>query len=58
MNSDTVKNFLSNPLVKEAMKTKGVGEVALMAIMAGNLGGDQALREFGQRLLEKIPKGE
>ena len=53
MNKQTIKDFLANPLVKEAMQIDGPIEVARMAIMSGNLDRDQDLREFGQRLLEK-----
>jgi hypothetical protein len=51
MNRESIKQFLNDPLVREAMKTDGRQEVGRMAMMAGNLERNQDLREFGQRLL-------
>ena len=57
MNKQTIKGFLADPLVKEAMKTDGEAEVGRMAIMVGNMEKNQDLREFGQRLINKALKG-
>ena len=53
MNKQKIKEFLADPLVKDAMKTDGEVEVGRMAIMAGNLDNDEDLRAFGEKLLEK-----
>ena len=53
MNKQTIKEFLADPLVKEAMKTDGEAEVGRMAMMVGNLEKNQDLRKLGQHLLDK-----
>jgi len=53
VNKQTIKDFLADPLVKEAMKTDGEAEVGRMAMMVGNMEKNQDLREFGQRLLDR-----
>ena len=53
MNKEKIKEFLKDPLVKDAMKTDGKAEVGRMAMMAGNLDNDKDLREFGQLLINQ-----
>jgi hypothetical protein len=52
MNKQTIKDFLADPLVQDALKTDGKAEVARMAIMAGNLEKNQDLRIFGEKLMQ------
>ena len=53
MNKQTIKVFLADPLVQEALREDGEAEVGRMAMMVGNLEKNQDLREFGQRLLDR-----
>lgn len=53
MNKQTIKNFLADPLVQDALKTDGKAEVGRMAMMVGNLEKNQDLREFGQLLINR-----
>ena len=53
MNKQTIKEFLADPLVQDALKTDGEAEVGRMAMMVGNLEKKQDLREFGQRLIDR-----
>ena len=53
MNKQTIKNFLADPLVQDALKTDGEAEVGRMAMMVGNLEKNQDLREFGQKILNR-----
>jgi hypothetical protein len=53
MNKQKIKEFLNDPLIKEAMKTDGKAEVGRMAMMAGNLENDEDLRKFGQELIDQ-----
>jgi hypothetical protein len=53
MNKDSIKKFMADPLVQDALKTDGSAEVGRMAMMIGNLERNQDLREFGQRLLNQ-----
>lgn len=53
MNKQTIKEFLADPLVQEALREDGAAEVGRMAMMVGNLEKNQDLREFGQRLLDR-----
>jgi len=53
MNKQTIKNFLADPLVQDALKTDGEAEVGRMAMMVGNLEKNQDLREFGQLLINR-----
>jgi hypothetical protein len=52
MNKQTIKDFLADPLVQDALKTDGKAEVGRMAIMVGNLEKNNDLRKFGEKLLE------
>jgi hypothetical protein len=54
MNKQTIKDFLADPFVQEAMKTDGPGEVGRMAIMAGNMEKNQDLRVFGEELMGRV----
>jgi hypothetical protein len=54
MNKQTIKDFLADPFVQEAMKTDGPGEVGRMAIMAGNIEKNQDLRLFGETLMSRV----
>ena len=56
MNKQTIKEFLADPLVKDALKTDGEAEVGRMAMMVGNLEKNPDLREFGQRMMDKAAK--
>ena len=53
MNKQTIKDFLADPLVQDALKTDGEAEVGRMAMMVGNMEKNVDLREFGQRLLDR-----
>ena len=53
MNKQTIKEFLADPLVQDALKTDGEAEVGRMAMMVGNLEKNQDLREVGQRLINR-----
>jgi hypothetical protein len=53
MNKQTIKNFLADPLVQDALKTDGEAEVGRMAMTIGNIEKNQDLREFGQILLSR-----
>ena len=53
MNKQTIKDFLADPLVQDALKTDGKAEVGRMAMMVGNMEKNQDLREFGQRLINQ-----
>jgi len=53
MNKQTIKDFLADPLVQDALKTDGEAEVGRMAMMVGNMEKNADLREFGQRLLDR-----
>jgi len=53
MNKQKIKDFLADPLVKQALKEDGEVEVGRMAMMAGNLDDDEDLRFFGQKIMDK-----
>jgi hypothetical protein len=53
MNKQTIKEFLADPLVQDALKTDGEAEVGRMAMMVGNLEKNQHLRDFGHLLINR-----
>jgi hypothetical protein len=53
MNKQTIKDFLKDPLVQDALKTDGKAEVGRMAMMVGNLEKNEDLRAYGEKLLEE-----
>jgi hypothetical protein len=53
MNKEKLKEFMKDPLVREAYDQDGWVEVARMAAMVGNLERDQELREIAEILFSK-----
>ena len=53
MNTQKVKDFLNDPMVKEAMEQDGIEEVARMASMAGGMEKDADLRKLAGMLVER-----
>jgi hypothetical protein len=53
MNTQKVKDFLNDPMVKEAMEQDGIEEVARMASMAGVMEKDVDLRKLAGMLAER-----
>jgi|688.fasta_scaffold2031523_1 hypothetical protein len=53
MNKERLKEFMKDPLVREAYEEDGILEVARLASMIGNLDRDQELREIAAVLMEK-----
>jgi hypothetical protein len=53
MNTQKVKDFLNDPMVKEAMEQDGIEEVARMASMAGVMEKDADLRKLAGMLAER-----
>jgi hypothetical protein len=48
-----IESFLKDPFVKESYDQKDWMEVGRMAMMAGNLEKSAALREFGQKMMDR-----
>jgi hypothetical protein len=57
INKEKFKEFMKDPLVKEAYKREGVLEVARLAAMVGNMERDSELREISEELFSRyLPK--
>ena len=52
-----IDEFLKDPLIKESYDKKDWMEVGRMAMMAGNLEKSTALREFGQKMMDRALGG-
>lgn len=53
MNKAKLKEFMKDPLVRDAYKKDGLEEVARMAAMVGNLDRDPELREIAEILFSR-----
>lgn len=54
MNKEKLKEFLKDPIVRQAYKEDGIEEVARLASMIGNLERDEELRKLAEDLSSKV----